>query len=102
MPSQGQLTPKDVQELARAGHVAPHPKWHGRVAHGVKLEAAVTALCWCFKVERDRRPGHPDGFVAFGRTWAGDVYRVDFNLGKDLAGQDIMYLVTAMKMGDQR
>lgn len=91
------LSVQDVVRLAREGHVAPHPKWHGRTAHGVDFETAASNPCFCYKVEADKRPGHSDGYVAFTQNWGGEVYRIDFDHDVGADGKEVLLLVTAVK-----
>lgn len=90
------LTHEGVIDLARNARVAPDPAFHGRSAHGITFEKLAAQLLFTFRVEKDRRPAHPKGYVAFTQNWGGEVYRVDFNLHEDGQGEMIL-IVTGWK-----
>lgn len=90
------LTRERVVELARLGRVAPDPAFHGRRAHGATFGKLANQLLFTFRIEKDRRPQHPRGYVAFTQDWGGEVYRVDFNLHEGADGEMIL-IVTGWK-----
>lgn len=85
--------------------MASHPDYHAYV-HGIRFEDIVQRLSWCFKVVKDHRTDdqgrerHPNGYVAWGKNWAGETMRIDFDLiYRD--GQDAIAVVTAMYVGER-
>lgn len=97
------LTKDDVQRLARAGRVAPDPSYHAN-QKSIKFKTLAAALEWCNEVRVDNRkdaagkPRHPSGYVAWGQTWEPRKYRVDFNLGTDTSGEQMILIVTGMEL----
>ncbi len=92
------LTHEDVVEMARGGRVAPAPNFHARSAHGATFERLAQALLFTFRVNKDPRPEHPDGYIAIARKWGGDTYRIDFNVATDAHG-GLILIVTDWKYG---
>lgn len=90
------LTRDRVRELALLGRVAPDPKYHA-YEHGVRFEQLRTLLAFCSRVDADRRPEHPNGYVAWCTNWGGEIYRVDFNLERRPDGEVIL-IVTGWKL----
>lgn len=96
MPQGPILTVERVRELALNVRVTRDPAHHAP-QHFVKFETVLDVLAWCFRVEKDKRPEHANGYVSWGRLASGATYRVDFNLGSDAKGE-IILVVTAMEV----
>ncbi|MBI4393144.1 MAG: hypothetical protein HY556_05000 [Euryarchaeota archaeon] len=96
MPQGPTVTVEKVRGLARSARVTRDPNYHAH-QHFVKFETILDVLAWCFRVEKDKRPEHANGFVSWGRLASGATYRVDFNIGTDAKGETIL-VVTAMEV----
>ncbi len=92
------ITRDRVRELVLAGRVAPDPRYHGE-QHGVRFEQLRTLLAFCSRVDADRRPDHPRGFVAWSTNWGGELYRIDFNVERRPDGEMIL-IVTGWNLED--
>lgn len=90
------LTRDDVTALALAGRVAKDPAYHAH-EKGFRFDDILGALAWCFRVEPDRRPAHPGGWVALCHDLGRRILRVAFNRHESDDGQ-LLLVVTAMHL----
>lgn len=56
----------------------------------------MPALMGLFRVERDPRDDHPDGWVGFARHWRGGTLRLDFDLFSTPSDPEPIVVVTGM------
>ncbi|WP_158057046.1 DUF1801 domain-containing protein [Halorussus halophilus] len=106
MSASGSLTVQRVSELVMANRTIRAPYYQADHDEGVRftdLEKglqwgadAIPALLGLFRVERDTRDDHPDGWVGFARHWRGDTLRVDFDLFSGPEEPDSVLVVTAI------
>ena len=88
------LTSQGVQDLVAKNRVAKAANYHAS-QKGIRFADIVLALMGCIRIDHDRRPEHPKGWVAFCPQWGGTLMRVHFNLENRDDG-DIILVVTAM------
>jgi len=106
MSASAPLTTQRISELVLANRAIRAPYYHADHDEGVRFTDPDRGLQWgadvipasmgLFRVERDAREDHPDGWVGFARHWRGGTLRLDFDLfaGTD-AGNPVL-VVTAM------
>jgi hypothetical protein len=90
------LNSQDVRAIAQAGRVAKHPRYHAH-EKAIKFIDIAYWLATCFYVGNDRRPEHPDGYVAKCQWSRTHDLRVDFELATADLGETIL-VVTAMEL----
>lgn len=106
MNEPSQLTTEQVAELVMANRVIRAPDYRKDHDEGVEFTDpekglqwgadAVPALLGLFRVERDPRDDHPDGWVGFARHWRGGTMRLEFELFSDSEASEPVLVVTAM------
>ena len=99
-------TPERVSELVLANRTIRAPyyeKTHDDDVQFTDLDRGlqwgadvVPALLGLFRVERDPRDDHPEGWVGFARHWRGATMRVDFDLFSDHDDPNPILVVTAI------
>ncbi len=95
------MTSPDVRELARAGRVQRHPRYHAH-EKGFAFLFLVQALAQCHSVVADERRDsvaalrHPNGWLGFCPAPRGRL-RIDFELLAAPTG-DVLLIVTAMSL----
>lgn len=90
------LTPEAIQNLALAGRITTEDSYHAH-EKGIRFADILGAMAWCFRVEPDRRPAHPDGWVALCHDVGSRILRVDFNR-RETENGELLFVVTAMHL----
>lgn len=106
MSASDPVTVQRVSELVNTNKAIRAPYYHANHDEGVRftdLEKglqwgadAIPALMGLFRVERDARDDHPDGWVGFARHWRGETLRLDFDLVSGPEEPDEILVVTAI------
>ena len=93
----------DVRRICIAGRVGQDVTYHADLHH-LPFRQVEILLANCSHVVPDKRVDergalrHPAGFVAFCQNYRREVFRVDFNLGEDDDGNQLILVVTAMQL----
>ncbi len=106
MSASGPLTAQGVSELVMANRTIRAPYYDADHDEGVRFTDpdkgcqwgadVVPAMMGLFRVEKDARDDHPDGWVGFARHWRGETLRMDFDLFSGLEGHDPILVVTSI------
>ena len=102
----GPLTTERVEELVTANRTIRAPYYEADHDDGVRFTDvdrglqwgadAVPALMGLFRVDRDTRADHPDGWVGFARHWRGATLRLEFDRFVEPEEPDPILVVTAI------
>lgn len=84
---------REVHDLVRQGRAVKASNYHAG-KRGLRFIEVLAALETCYKVERDGRPGLPDGWYAFSNLPNRRRLRIDFNVHRDDSG-NLLLVVTA-------
>ncbi|WP_227354062.1 DUF1801 domain-containing protein [Haladaptatus salinisoli] len=100
------ITTRQVSELVMANRAIRAPYYRADHDEGVRFTDEERGLQWgadvipalagLFRVERDARDDHPDGWVGFARHWRGGTLRLDFDLFSESEEPDSVLVVTAI------
>ena len=100
------LTARQVSELVTANQVIRAPYYQAEHDEGVRFTDLEKGLQWgadvipalmgLFRVEKDPRDDHPDGWVGFARHWRGATLRLDFDLFSGPEEPDSILVLTAI------
>ncbi|MFC7202905.1 DUF1801 domain-containing protein [Haloferax namakaokahaiae] len=106
MSASGPLTAQHVSELVLANRVIRAPSYRADHDEGFRftdLERglqwgadAIPALLGLFRVEKDPRDDHPDGWVGFARHWRGGTLRLDVDVFSGPESADEVLVVTGI------
>lgn len=106
MSTTGRLTTQRVSDLVMSNRAIRAPYYDAAHDEGVRFSDPERGLQWgadvvpallgLFRVERDPRDDHPDGWVGFARHWRGGTLRVAFDLFDDPDASDSVVVVTAV------
>ncbi|MCO8243509.1 MULTISPECIES: DUF1801 domain-containing protein [unclassified Haladaptatus] len=106
MSVSGPITVQRVNELVTANQVIRAPYYHADHDEGVRFTDPEKGLQWgadvvpammgLFRVEKDTRGDHPDGWVGFARHWRGGTMRLDFDMFSRSDETDSILVVTAI------
>lgn len=106
MNKAGPLTAQRVHELVMANRAIRAPSYDQDHDEGVRFADpdrglqwgadAIPALLGLFRVEKDPREDHPNGWVGFARHRRGDTLRLDFDLKSGDEETAMVLVVTAV------
>ena len=106
MSEPGPVTVQRVDEIVLANRAIRAPFYEAHHDEGVRFTDPKKRLQWgadvipalmcLFRVERDTRGDHPDGWVGFARHWRGGTLRLDFDLKPGPEETDSILVVTAI------
>lgn len=106
MNDPGSLTVKRVGELVVANRAIRAPNYVADHDERVRFTDPKKGLQWgadvipalmdVFRVEKDPRDDHPNGWMAFARHWRGDTLRLDFDLKPGPNDSDSTMVVTTI------
>ncbi|WP_224333862.1 DUF1801 domain-containing protein [Haloprofundus halobius] len=100
------ITIQRISELVAANRAIRSPTYHAAHDEGIRFTDPEKGLQWgadiipalmgFFRLEKDTRDDHPNGWVGFARHWRGETLRLDFDLLSRSDEPDPILVVTAV------